>query len=119
MPYVSQVLGADGGPVVIATDWMKAVPDLVGRWVPRDYVSLGTDGFGRSDTRETLRAFFEIDPPAIAAAAVAELARCGALTASEPSARSRSWASTRPSSTRRPSRPGIGSSRPDPSYLIR
>ncbi len=81
VPYVSQVLGPDGGPVVIATDWLKAVPDLVARWLPHDYVSLGTEGFGRSDTRENLRALFEIDPPAIAAAVLASLARCGGLTA--------------------------------------
>ncbi|MGH2512576.1 MAG: transketolase-like TK C-terminal-containing protein, partial [Candidatus Limnocylindrales bacterium] len=81
VPYVSQVLGPDGGPVVIATDWLKAVPDLVARWLPRDYVSLGTEGFGRSDTRENLRALFEIDPPTIAAAILAALARCGGLTA--------------------------------------
>jgi pyruvate dehydrogenase E1 component len=80
VPYVSQILGPDGGPVVIATDWLKAVPDLVARWLPRDYVSLGTEGFGRSDTRENLRALFEIDPPAIAAAVLAQLARCGTLT---------------------------------------
>ncbi len=80
VPYVSQVLGSDGGPVVIATDWLKAVPDLVARWLPRDYISLGTEGFGRSDTRENLRALFEIDPPAIAAAVLTQLARCGALT---------------------------------------
>jgi pyruvate dehydrogenase E1 component len=80
-PFVSQVLPAEGGPVVIATDWLKAVPDLVARWLPRDYVSLGTEGFGRSDTRENLRALFEIDPASIAAAVLSQLARCGALTA--------------------------------------
>jgi pyruvate dehydrogenase E1 component len=83
VPYVSQVLPADGGPVVIATDWLKAVPDLVARWLPHDYVSLGTEGFGRSDTRENLRALFEIDPPAIAGAVLAQLARCGAITAKQ------------------------------------
>ncbi|HLA16082.1 MAG TPA: pyruvate dehydrogenase (acetyl-transferring), homodimeric type, partial [Candidatus Limnocylindrales bacterium] len=67
-PYVAEVLGSDGGPIVAATDWMRAVPDMVSRWLPADYVSLGTDGFGRSDTREALRAHFEVDPPAIAAA---------------------------------------------------
>jgi pyruvate dehydrogenase E1 component len=56
------------------------VPDLVARWLPRDYVSLGTEGFGRSDTRENLRTLFEIDPPAIAAATLSALARCGGLT---------------------------------------
>jgi pyruvate dehydrogenase E1 component len=80
VPYVSTVLGPDGGPIVAASDWMKALPDMVARWLPPYYVSLGTDGFGRSDTREALRTLFEIDPPHIAAAAVTELGRCGALT---------------------------------------
>src|SRR5207244_12491642 len=79
IPYVSTVLGPDGGPIIAATDWMKALPDMVSRWLPPYYVSLGTDGFGRSDTREALRTLFEIDPPHIAAAALAELARCGAM----------------------------------------
>jgi pyruvate dehydrogenase E1 component len=81
IPYVSTVLGPDGGPIVAASDWMKALPDMVSRWLPSYYVSLGTDGFGRSDTREALRTLFEIDPPHIAAAALAELARCGAMPA--------------------------------------
>jgi hypothetical protein len=54
VPYVSTVLGPDGGPIIAATDWMKALPDMVSRWLPPYYVSLGTDGFGRSDTREAL-----------------------------------------------------------------
>ena len=84
VPYVSQVLGADGGPIVAATDWMKALPDMVAPLAAADYyVSLGTDGFGRSDTREALRSLFEIDPPHIAAATLAELARCGALSGSK------------------------------------
>jgi len=81
VPYVASVLGPDGGPIVAATDWMKALPDMVSRWLPPYYVSLGTDGFGRSDTREALRALFEIDPPHIAAATLSELARCGAMPA--------------------------------------
>jgi pyruvate dehydrogenase E1 component len=52
---------------------------MVSRWLPEYYVSLGTDGFGRSGTREDLRALFEIDPPNIAAATLVALARCGAL----------------------------------------
>ncbi|HEY7522227.1 MAG TPA: pyruvate dehydrogenase (acetyl-transferring), homodimeric type [Candidatus Limnocylindrales bacterium] len=83
IPYVSTILPADGGPIVAATDWLKALPDMVARWLPPHYVSLGTDGFGRSDTREALRALFEIDPPSIAAATVAELARCGAMNESK------------------------------------
>ena len=74
---MSKILGPDGGPIVAATDWVRALPDMISRWVPEPYVSLGTDGFGRSDTREALRTFFEIDPPAIAAATLAALARCG------------------------------------------
>jgi pyruvate dehydrogenase E1 component len=82
-PYVATVLGPDGGPIVAATDWLKALPDMVSRWLPPYYVSLGTDGFGRSDTREALRSLFEIDPPHIAAAALTELARCGAMPAAK------------------------------------
>jgi pyruvate dehydrogenase E1 component len=80
VPYVSEVLPGEGGPIVAATDWMKALPDMVSRWLPPHYVALGTDGFGRSGTREDLRAFFEIDPPHIAAATLTSLARCGSLT---------------------------------------
>ena len=86
VPYVSKVLGPDGGPIVAATDWTKALPDMVARWLPAPYISLGTDGFGRSDTREALRAFFEIDPPQIAAATLAALARCGTVSSSRAAA---------------------------------
>jgi pyruvate dehydrogenase E1 component len=79
VPHVSKILPHEGGPIVAATDWMKALPDMVSRWLPSYHVSLGTDGFGRSDTREALRSLFEIDPPHIAAATLVELVRCGAL----------------------------------------
>jgi pyruvate dehydrogenase E1 component len=82
VPYVSQVLGTDGGPVVLVSDWVKALPDLLGRWLPAGYVSLGTDGFGRSDTREALRGLFEIDAPNVAVAALALERREGAIPAS-------------------------------------
>ena len=59
---------------------MKALPDLVRPWIDAPFVTLGTDGFGRSDTRDSLRAWFEIDPPSIAAAALAALARSGDIT---------------------------------------
>jgi pyruvate dehydrogenase E1 component len=78
-PYVSEVLGPDGGPIVAVSDWVRAVPDMIARWLPENYVSLGTDGFGRSDTREALRAYFEVDPPAIAATALWALSRCGGV----------------------------------------
>ena len=83
IPYVSTILPPDGGPIIAATDWMKALPDMVSRWLPPHYVALGTDGFGRSDTREALRTLFEIDPPHIAAATMVALARCGAMPAAK------------------------------------
>ena len=76
-PYVSEVLENAEGPVIAVSDSMKAVPDQISRWVPSPYVSLGTDGFGRSDHREALRRFFEIDPGHIVVAALSALARSG------------------------------------------
>ncbi|HET8931473.1 MAG TPA: pyruvate dehydrogenase (acetyl-transferring), homodimeric type, partial [Acidimicrobiales bacterium] len=64
-------------PVVAVTDYLTLVPDQVTRWVPRPYTVLGTDGFGRSDTREALRRFFEVDEHHIAIAILAGLARNG------------------------------------------
>jgi pyruvate dehydrogenase E1 component len=73
-PYIAEALG--GGQVVVATsDYMKALPDGLARWVDAPMVSLGTDGFGRSDTREALRDFFEVDARHIAFAALSALAR--------------------------------------------
>jgi hypothetical protein len=79
-PYVATVLGAKGGPIVAASDWMKALPDVVRPWIEAPFETLGTDGFGRSDTRDSLRAWFEIDPPHIAAAALSALGRAGEIT---------------------------------------
>jgi pyruvate dehydrogenase E1 component len=80
VPYVSTVLGPKGGPIVAASDWMKTIPQLVAPWVDAPFSALGTDGFGRSDTRESLRSYFEIDAPSIAAAAMSALARSGDIT---------------------------------------
>src|SRR6185369_12228652 len=80
VPYVSTILGPKGGPIIAASDWMKVVPQMVAPWVAADFTALGTDGFGRSDTRESLRSYFEIDGPAIAAAAMSALARSGEIT---------------------------------------
>ena len=79
IPHVASALPADGGPIVIATDWIRAYPDLVAPWLPASRLVLGTDGFGRSDTREALRELFEIDAPHIAAAVLTGLAREGRL----------------------------------------
>ena len=61
------------------SDYMKMVPDQVGRWVPRPYIALGTDGFGRSDTREALRRFFEVDAGHVVVATLSGLADQGRL----------------------------------------
>ncbi len=61
VPWVTQQLSRSNGPITAVTDFMCSVPDQVARWVPRRWSSLGTDGFGMSDTRESLRAYFETD----------------------------------------------------------
>ena len=86
LPYVAQVLPADGGPVVIATDWIRTYPDLVAPWLPANRLVLGTDGFGRSDAREALRELFEIDPKHVAAAALVGLARDGRISGADAAA---------------------------------
>ncbi len=60
-PYITDVLAGADGPVVAVTDFMKSVPDQVARWIPAHFTPLGTDGFGRSDTRAALRRHFETD----------------------------------------------------------
>ncbi|MGD0017908.1 MAG: pyruvate dehydrogenase (acetyl-transferring), homodimeric type [Candidatus Limnocylindrales bacterium] len=85
VPLVAEVF-PDGGPIVIATDWIRAYPELVAPWLPANRLILGTDGFGRSDAREALRQLFEIDPPHIAAAAMVGLARAGRLSGKEAAA---------------------------------
>lgn len=71
IPFVAQQLATSSGPVIAATDYARAVPEQVRAFVPagRRYLTLGTDGFGRSDTRAALRAFFQVDAAAIANAA--------------------------------------------------
>ena len=76
-PYVTRTLNGAEGPVVAVTDSMKAVPDQISRWVRGSYLALGTDGFGRSDTRPALRRFFEVDAEHIAVAVLSSLAQLG------------------------------------------
>ena len=85
-PYVTSALADSAGPVVAVSDWMRAVPDQISRWVPSSsaYTSLGTDGFGFSDTRPAARRFFHVDAESITLAVLAELARSGAVDASLP-----------------------------------
>jgi pyruvate dehydrogenase E1 component len=79
--YVQQLLEAEKAPFIAATDYLKSLPQMIERWVPGGMYSLGTDGFGRSDSRPALRRFFEVDAEFIALAALAELARRGDIKA--------------------------------------
>jgi pyruvate dehydrogenase E1 component len=74
IPYATECLGDAPGVFVAASDYVKALPDSVSRWFPRPLVSLGTDGFGRSESRSSLRDFFEVDARFIALATLRALA---------------------------------------------
>ncbi|BDB26319.1 pyruvate dehydrogenase E1 component [Cupriavidus sp. TA19] len=78
--YVETLLVGSNGPVIAATDYVRAVPELIRACVPARYVTLGTDGFGRSDTRQALRAFFEVDRHSVVVAALRALADDGKLS---------------------------------------
>jgi pyruvate dehydrogenase E1 component len=82
-PFVTEALGGAAGPIVAVTDYMKAVPDQVARWVPGHFVPLGTDGFGRSDTRKALRRHFETDAAHVVVAVLDGLRAAGDAKAVE------------------------------------
>ena len=79
--YIEQCLAKRPGPYIAATDYMKIVPDQIRRWIPGTYLSLGTDGFGRSDGRAALRDHFEVDKRYIVVTALQALVADGALDA--------------------------------------
>ena len=80
-PYILDALHGADGPIIAATDYMKAVPDQLAPWLHNRLVTLGTDGFGRSDNRQHLRRFFEVNAESIAAAALSRLGRDGEFDA--------------------------------------
>lgn len=80
-PYITSTLAATGGPIIAASDYMKIVPDQISPWTGSRMVTLGTDGFGRSENREHLRKFFEVDANAIVVATLSRLARDGKFDA--------------------------------------
>lgn len=82
-PWVTQCLGGSTAPVIAATDYVRAYADQIRAWVPAPYRVLGTDGFGRSDTRAALRRHFEVDRYYIAVAALRSLQETGALAAAD------------------------------------
>ena len=81
VPYVTEALGSTDGPIIAASDYMKAVQDQIAPWLAGRLVSLGTDGFGRSDNREHLRRHFEVNAASIAGTALGRLARDGRFDA--------------------------------------
>jgi pyruvate dehydrogenase E1 component len=92
VPYVQSKLADADGPKVAVSDWMRAVPDLISRWVPGDYTSLGTDGFGLSDTRHALRRHFHVDAESIAVAVLRQLALRGVVSAEIPAEAAKKYA---------------------------
>jgi pyruvate dehydrogenase E1 component len=78
-PYVTQCLADAPGVIVAASDYLKVLPDSIDRWMPRRLHSLGTDGFGRSEDRRSLRDFFEVDARFVVVATLTELARDGQI----------------------------------------
>ena len=83
LSWVERCLAPTAGPIIAVSDYLRAVPDLIRAWVPRRYVTLGTDGYGRSDTRAALRRFFEVDRHHIAVAALQALADEGMIDRSQ------------------------------------
>jgi len=81
--YVEQVLAGCDGPFIAASDYVRAVPDQLTPWIPGDYLVLGTDGLGRSETREALRRHFEVDAACITVAALDRLRHQGVLAAAD------------------------------------
>ncbi|MFH8343445.1 pyruvate dehydrogenase (acetyl-transferring), homodimeric type [Streptomyces sp. NPDC018045] len=81
VPYVTRALAGAPGPVVAVSDWMRAVPDQIAPWVEQDWTSVGTDGFGLSDTREAARRHFGVDAQSVVVQALAALSRRGDVKA--------------------------------------
>jgi pyruvate dehydrogenase E1 component len=79
VPYVTKTLGDAPGVLVAASDYLKTLPNMISKWLPRRLASLGTDGFGRSEGRQSLRTFFEVDARSIALATLHELHLDGKL----------------------------------------
>jgi pyruvate dehydrogenase E1 component len=78
-PRVTELLRDSAGPIVAVSEYMRMVPEQIARFAPRRFTALGTDGFGRSDTREALRTFFETDTPSVVLTVLTELVHEGAL----------------------------------------
>jgi pyruvate dehydrogenase E1 component len=81
VPYLTECLANAPGVLVAASDYVKALPRAIDRWMPRPLTALGTDGFGRSESRAGLRDFFEVDARFVVLATLSALAREGQIDA--------------------------------------
>jgi pyruvate dehydrogenase E1 component len=79
VPYITKILKDEEGVFVASSDYVKTLPDSISKWVPRHLISLGTDGFGRSESRMALRDFFEVDAKHIVLAALYALLKDGKI----------------------------------------
>jgi pyruvate dehydrogenase E1 component len=75
--YLEQVLSGVQGPFIAASDYVRALPEQLTQWIPGDYYVLGTDGMGRSETRQALRRHFEVDAESITIATLSRLSKTG------------------------------------------
>jgi pyruvate dehydrogenase E1 component len=91
VPYLTEALADISGPVIAVSDWMRAVPEQIRQWVPGTYVTLGTDGFGFSDTRPAARRYFNTDAESQVVAVLEALARDGEIDPSVPIAAARQY----------------------------
>ena len=91
VPYLAKALAGATGPVIAVSDWMRAVPEQIRPWVPGTYVTLGTDGFGFSDTRPAARRYFNTDAESQVVAVLEALARDGEIDPSVPVAAARQY----------------------------
>ena len=91
VPYVSRALAGATGPVIAVSDWMRGVPEQIRPWVPGTYVTLGTDGFGFSDTRPAARRYFNTDAESQVVAVLEALASDGDIDPSVPIAAARQY----------------------------
>ena len=98
--YIESCLEGHDGPVVASTDYIRAYADQVRAYIPRRYITLGTDGFGRSDYRVNLRRFFEVNRYYVAVAALKALAEEGQIKAEQVEAAIKKY--------------GLDTERPDP-----
>jgi pyruvate dehydrogenase E1 component len=83
VPFVTQQFAKEPWPVIAASDFVKAMPHLIAPWIPQGLHALGTDGFGRSEDRKSLRRFFEVDAENVAVAALWQLAKEGEIKPAE------------------------------------